>query len=145
MTPPRSPPLDYAVGEEAEPVLPVEPAQPDSPRLPSSTPTHEAVAAGASSSSASLGLRLPVRTAVLGDVFDNGASSSTGPSTPGRWHIVLRAVLQHAGRRPGEWSPMNLGLANGHSNGVALGTHLPGGSSLEEEEDPVPGQSTSRR
>lgn len=146
VTPPSFPPQDYdvqdyKVQEEAEPAPP---AQTDSPRLSSPTPAHEAVAAGASSSSASLGLHLPVRTAALGDVFDNGASSSTGPSAPRRWHIVPRAMLQHAGQRPGEWSPVNLGLANGHSNGVTPGTHLPKGSSSEEE-DAALGPSTSRR
>lgn len=135
-----SPPRDYEVQEEAEPTPPVppaEPAQPDSPRLSSPTPAHEAVAAGASSSSASLGLRLPARAAALGDVVDNGASSFLGPSSPRRWHIVPRAVLQRS-------RAVTLGLANGHSNGVAPGTHLPGGSSSEEE-DAAPGPSASRR
>ncbi|XP_047043171.1 protein REVEILLE 3-like [Lolium rigidum] len=55
--------------------------------------------------------------------------------------IVPRAVLQasRAGRRPGEWSPAR--LSNGHSNGVAPGTLLPGGSSDEEED----GRNTRRR
>ncbi|XBJ01231.1 hypothetical protein VPH35_020914 [Triticum aestivum] len=134
------PPQDYEVQEEAEPASPVppaEPAQPNSPRLPSPTPAHEAAGAGASSSSASLGLRLPARAATLGDVFDNWASSSTGPSAPRRWHIVPRAELQRS-------RAVVLGLANGHSNGVAPGTQLPGGSSSEEE-DAAPGPSTSRR
>ncbi|KAE8803543.1 hypothetical protein D1007_20572 [Hordeum vulgare] len=144
VTPSQSPPLHYVVQEEAEPVLPAEHAQPVSSCLPSPTPAHEAVAARVSSSSASLGLRLPARTVALGDVFDNGARSSTGPSAPRRWHIVPRAVLQNTGRLPGEWSPVNLGLAHGHSNGVASGAHLPGGTSLEEE-DAAPGPSTSRR
>lgn len=36
-------------------------------------------------------------------------------------------------------------LSNGHSNGVAPGTHLPGGSSSEEEEDAAQGRSAGRR
>lgn len=133
------PPQDYEVQEEAELAPPVplaEPAQPDSPRLPSPTPAHEAAGAGASSSSASLGLRLPARAAALGDVFDNWASSSTGPSAPRRWHIVPRAELQRS-------RAVVLGLANGHSNAAAPGTDLPGGSSSEEEA--APGASNSRR
>lgn len=172
-TPPSSPPQDYEVQEEVEPpppTLPAEPAQTDSPRLPSPTPAHEAVAAGASaasfglgmhmpspvgaramnmdagasSSSASLGLRLPTPAVARGDVFDNGAGSSSGPSAPRRWHIAPRAVLQRAGRRPGRWSPVNLGLANGHYNGVASGAHIPGGSCSSEEEHAAPGPSTRR-
>ena len=39
-----------------------------------------------------------------------------------------------------EWSLASLGLANGDSTGVAPGTHLPGGSSSEEENE-APGLS----
>uniref|UniRef100_A0A453CTI6 Uncharacterized protein n=1 Tax=Aegilops tauschii subsp. strangulata TaxID=200361 RepID=A0A453CTI6_AEGTS len=129
------PPQDYEVQEEAEPAPPAEPAQPDSPRLRSPTPAHEAAGAGASSSSASLGLRLPARAAALGDVFDNWASSSTGPSAPRRWHIVPRAELQRSRAVVlGLANGHSNGVANGHTNGVAPGTQLPGGSSSEEED-----------
>ncbi|CAM0874208.1 unnamed protein product [Alopecurus aequalis] len=120
------------------PMLPGAPSPPGSPDLPSPTPAHELMNADVSSSSVSLGLRLPAPNAASGDVFDNGASrSATPPQSPRRGRfIVPLAVLARAGagRRLGEWSPASLGLANGHSDGVAPGTRLPDGSSSEEEE-----------
>lgn len=130
-----SPPRDYEVHEEAEPTPPVppaEPAQPDSPRLPSPTPAHEAVAAGASSSRASLGLRLPARAAALGDVFDNGASSSLGLSSPRRWHIVPRGDSR-AGQWALQWSRAR--------DTPSWRIFFRGGA----EEDAAPGPSASRR
>jgi hypothetical protein len=82
--------------------------------------------------------------AVRDAVLDNDAGGSAAAAQPPQRRlrfIVPRAVLQasRAGRRPGEWSPAR--LSNGHSNGVAPGTLLPGGSSDEEED----GQNTRRR
>jgi hypothetical protein len=119
--------------------------------LPSLTPAHELVGAGTAPSSVGLGLRLPAPATALGDVFGNGAGSSASAATapappPRRRFIVSRATLLANGvRRLEERNPTRLGLFNGHSNGVAPGTHLLGGSSSEEEEDGAPGPSTARR
>ncbi|CAM0907588.1 unnamed protein product [Alopecurus aequalis] len=129
------------------PVAPVTPSPLGSPDLPSPTPAHELQNDGTASSSAGLGLRLPAPYAVRGEVFDSGASSyAAPPQSPRRDRfIVPLAVLARAGagRRLGEWNPASLGLTNGHSNGVAPGTRLPGGSSSDEEDD-TPGPSAPR-
>uniref|UniRef100_A0A8R7K258 Uncharacterized protein n=1 Tax=Triticum urartu TaxID=4572 RepID=A0A8R7K258_TRIUA len=58
------------------------------------------------------------------------------------WPVVTPPLAHSATRRAAAQPRVNLRLANGHSNGVAPGTHLPGGSS--EEEDDALGPSTSR-
>jgi hypothetical protein len=142
--------LAAPVEEEVEPMAPAAPSPQGSPDLPSSTPAHELVDAGTAPSSAGLGLRLPAPATTLGDVFGNGAGSSASAAAalappPRRRFIVSRATLLANGvRRLGERNPTRLGLSNGHSNGVAPGTHLPGGSSSEEEDGP-PGPSTACR
>jgi hypothetical protein len=137
------------VEEEAEPMAPVAPSPQGSPDLPSPTPAHELVDAGTSPSSAGLRLRLPAPAMALGDVFGNGAGSSGAASAPpprGRIRfIVSRAtLLANDVRRLGERNPARLSLSNGHSNGVAPGTHLPGSSSSGEEYG-TPGPSIARR
>jgi hypothetical protein len=125
------------VQEEAEPVVP-EAASPD---LPSPTPAHEPGPSSVESATPSAGLApMAVRDAVLDNDAGGSAAAAQPPQRRLRF-IVPRAVLQasRAGRRPGEWSPAR--LSNGHSNGVAPGTLLPGGSSDEEED----GRNTRRR
>jgi hypothetical protein len=127
--------------EEADPGAPAAPWLPGSLDLPSPTPAHEPSRAGREPC-----LHAPVTTA--SDVLGNGAGSSAAaaPPPPHRFRFVEPpAVLEasHAGHRPEELSPARF-LANGHSNGVAPGTRLPGGSSSEEDEG-APGTSASRR
>jgi hypothetical protein len=134
-----------------EEVMPMEPAAtlpPGSLHLPSPTPAHETAGAGTAPSRAGLEPRLRAPVTSVGDVLDNGAGSSTAaaPLPPRRFRfIVPRAILEasRAGRWPGEWSPTRF-LSHGHSNGVAPGTHLSGGSSSEEEDGGAPGPSASR-
>jgi hypothetical protein len=125
------------VEEEAEPMAPAAPSPQGSLDLPSPTPAHELVYAGTAPSSSGLGLRLPAPAPALGDVFENGAGSSTAAAPPPRRRIRF---LIRTGHRPTEGN----GLSNGHSNGVTPGTHLPGGSSSEDE-DGAPGASAPRR
>jgi hypothetical protein len=135
------------VEEEAEPEVPEASSSAASPDLPSPTPAHELATAEPAQSRLDPPLHAlaAARDAVLNN--DAGGSAAAAPPPPRRLRfIVPRAVLQasRAGRRSGEWSPVRLGLSNGHSNGVAPGTHLPGGSSSEEE-DGAPPAAAARR
>ncbi|KAK1609913.1 hypothetical protein QYE76_033586 [Lolium multiflorum] len=119
------------VEEEAKPVVP-EAASLD---LPSPTPAHEPAPSSVEPATPSAGLApMAVRDAVLDNDAGGSAAAAQPPQRCPRF-IVPRAVLQasRAGRRPGEWSPARLDLSNGHSNSVAPGTQLPGGSSDEDE------------
>jgi hypothetical protein len=125
--------------EEAVPMMPAATSPAWSLVLPSPTPAHEPSRAGPEPC-----LHAPVSSA--GDILGNGAggSAAAAPPPPGRF-VEPPAVLEasRAGHRPEELSPARF-LANGHSNGVAPGTRLPGGSSSEEDEG-APGTSPSRR
>jgi hypothetical protein len=128
--------------EEAAPVAPAATSPAGSLDLPSPTPAHEPSRAGPEPR-----LHAPMTSA--GDVLGNGAASSAAaaPPPPGRFRFVEPRVIlvaSRAGHRPGEWSPARF-RPNGHSNGVAPGTHLPGGSSSEKEDGGVPGSSASLR
>jgi hypothetical protein len=125
------------VEEAAGPVALAAASLPASPQLPSPTPAHELVGARTAPSSAGFGLRLPTTATAPGDIFNNGAGSSTAAAPPPCRRIRF---LIRTGHRPTEGN----GLSNGHSNGVASGTHLLGGSSLEDEEG-APGASAPRR
>jgi hypothetical protein len=131
-TPPPPPPCPVhgwacpRLGPVAPVEVEAEAAAPVSPSLPSPTPAT-------ASSSAGLGLRLPAPAAAFGDVFNNGAGSSAAAPAPTLSHRIRcvgsRSVLEasQADQRPGQ--AVRSSLSNGHSNGVAPGVHLPGGSS----------------
>jgi hypothetical protein len=125
------------VEEAAGPVALAAASPPASPQLPSPTPANELVGARTAPSSAGFGPRLPATATALGDIFDNGAGSSTAAAPPPRRRIRF---LIRTGHRPTEGN----GISNGHSNGVAPGMHLPGGSSSEDE-DGAPGASAPHR
>jgi hypothetical protein len=127
-------------------VAPAAPWPPGSLDLPSPTPTHESAGAGAAPSRAEREPRLHAPVTTAGDVLGNGSAAAAPPPPHGFRFAEPHAVLEasRAGRRPGERSPASF-LPNGHSNGVAPGTLLPGGSSSEEEDGGAPGSSASLR
>jgi hypothetical protein len=117
-------------GVHVEEVAPAATSPPRGLRRPSPTPACEPSRAGPEPR-----LHAPVTSA--GDVFGNGAGSSTAaaPPPPCRFRFIEpRAILEasRTGRRPGETSPTNF-LPNGHSNGVAPGALFSGESSSEED------------
>jgi hypothetical protein len=127
--------------EEATPMAPAATSPAWSLDLPSLTSAHEPSRAGPEP-------RLHAPATSASNVLGNGAGSSAAaaPPPPCRFRFIEPpAVLEasRAGHRPEELSPARF-LANGHSNGVAPGTRLPGGSSSEEDEG-APGTSASRR
>jgi hypothetical protein len=114
--------------EEAVPIAPAATSPAWSLVLPSPTPAHEPSGAGREP-------RLHAPVTMVGDVLGNGSAAAAPPPPRGFWFAEPHAVLEasRAGRRPGERSPAR-SLPNGHSNGVAPGTNLPGGSSSSEED-----------